>query len=1126
MSSDSIKETLNPEWATEILEFVKIISLDEISDPVNDPDDPVTNFAKYVQEKLETLNDKDSFQKDKDFKREILNLFVKQVVIEQKIDIKKKNEIIKFIEREYQNFKTKQKYQSLDPSTSKPIERLVTAAEYLGIIRSDFFEGVDDEIKKVCKKIKDYSQQLDNTIVTSIVDRNRSSGGSGSSSSGGDSTFTMRPVNSEAIKNYPNFDELVGLEEAKQFLIDYFILPTRYPNAVDVRSQGILLYGPPGTGKTTLAKVAAAKLSEEVGILFYTVTAAELVSSYVGQTGKNITRMFQIAREALKEKRKSGSEFPKAIIFIDEIDILLQNRNKKDINITYSSATNTFLVQMDGFDSNEDIIVMGSTNDKELIDPAGLSRLATQLYIPPLDANNAVSVFVGLIQTRAKKRLKASLNYDLQRNWYDDSVASKLINIDLDTIVNFFNQVKANSEPFSFNSGRAIVAFFNSLQTESLRKLKEKALVPIYIKDNKLQIVTDKSEIDSSQKIIYTAVQSRGNEYNTNFLEQTPIYEFMDSSNNKYSKIEFLYPFKENDSAISKIQEQIKKKESDIQDFKETYIEYKNILNEIGLFRQGTDLSKERNLQGQLETLESNLRETEEKQKKAIEKLRDQFFSKDADQNLNFDEFKSILEFEKGKGTATYYPISVYEGLFKTENIGDAVKSVYIQRIFDQQNQESKTYLNENLLHIEFQSYMYYILSVINGSYNIIYYNEQENQGEVNYNNAIKIAWSFKVNNKAASDKPVIIDFDKIVDYISYALNQKMGKKYENILSSNRQLKLYDTEVSEFINKIIDQEIFNFDQPSIVIRSQILSRLSSISETYGVLYKNMLEDARVKKIISEKVKPILTPNSLATAVLIYKKLGPYLFNYDIILDVSRKINFIFDESSNVFKSVSIDKIPWNSGEDVKLGSNEENLEAEAPLFLRYSLSLKDKTKDQIERLIGDLQTNTAASGYFKWFLGIEDLEYTVKNSVINKVLTTLDTILKTKRSLNRETLSQESTLLLKLGKDVYIQKDFYQKQTLKWLRSTEVINQLKPSDFLQKLNSDFGFVKLISMKETSFNFYPYKLNQNVNKNLINLNLFEDQFNQEKIKSFSNKEEEDREADSEKKNEGKEEEEEQ
>ncbi len=178
-----------------------------------------------------------------------------------------------------------------------------------------------------------------------------------------------------ALKEKPNvtFDDIAGLEEAKQAIREAIIYPIKRPDLFPLGwPRGILLFGPPGTGKTMLA----AAVANEVDGDFLYVDAASIMSKWLGEGEKNVRKLFDYARSRARE----GAP---VIIFIDEIDALLgvhSNEVGGEVRVR-----NQFLKEMDGIqdkDSNLHVYVIGATNKPWKLDEPFIRRFQKRIYVP------------------------------------------------------------------------------------------------------------------------------------------------------------------------------------------------------------------------------------------------------------------------------------------------------------------------------------------------------------------------------------------------------------------------------------------------------------------------------------------------------------------------------------------------------------------------------------------------------------------------------------------------------------------------------------------------------------------------------------------------------------------------
>ena len=165
--------------------------------------------------------------------------------------------------------------------------------------------------------------------------------------------------NEDASSTKPKttFIDVAGLDEVKEELfeiVDFMKNPDKYKKMGAKIPKGVLFYGPPGTGKTLLASAVAGETNSS----FFNVTGSEFVEKYVGVGAKRVRTLFEKARK----------EAP-SIIFIDEIDAIgakrhLESNNEKD------QTLNQLLVEMDGFNKDSNVIIVGATNRLDLLDEA------------------------------------------------------------------------------------------------------------------------------------------------------------------------------------------------------------------------------------------------------------------------------------------------------------------------------------------------------------------------------------------------------------------------------------------------------------------------------------------------------------------------------------------------------------------------------------------------------------------------------------------------------------------------------------------------------------------------------------------------------------------------------------
>ncbi len=195
-------------------------------------------------------------------------------------------------------------------------------------------------------------------------------GGKGGAFSFGKSRAKLLDQDSNKVK----FADVAGCDEAKeevQEIVDYLKAPNRYQSLGGRVPRGILLAGSPGTGKTLLAKAIAG----EAGVPFFSISGSDFVEMFVGVGASRVRDMFEQAKKNAP-----------CIIFIDEIDAVGRQRGAGlgGGNDEREQTLNQLLVEMDGFESNQTVIVIAATNRPDVLDPAlqRPGRFDRQVVVP------------------------------------------------------------------------------------------------------------------------------------------------------------------------------------------------------------------------------------------------------------------------------------------------------------------------------------------------------------------------------------------------------------------------------------------------------------------------------------------------------------------------------------------------------------------------------------------------------------------------------------------------------------------------------------------------------------------------------------------------------------------------
>ena len=187
----------------------------------------------------------------------------------------------------------------------------------------------------------------------------------------------IKPDSASAV----DWSVVAGADEAKaelQEVVDFLRDPSRFHKLGATVPKGILLHGPPGTGKTLLAKAVA----HESGAHFFSQSAAAFVEMFAGLGAARIRRLFRAARKSAP-----------AIVFIDELDAVGATRGN-DVSGEKDQTLNQLLVEMDGFGSTGDIVVIAASNLLEKLDPALLrpGRFDRQIFVSPPDVGGREAI--------------------------------------------------------------------------------------------------------------------------------------------------------------------------------------------------------------------------------------------------------------------------------------------------------------------------------------------------------------------------------------------------------------------------------------------------------------------------------------------------------------------------------------------------------------------------------------------------------------------------------------------------------------------------------------------------------------------------------------------------------------
>ncbi|XP_012677755.2 AFG3-like protein 2 [Clupea harengus] len=241
-----------------------------------------------------------------------------------------------------------------------------------------------------------YSSESDGSFLMSIIPTllligfllftlRRGTMGAGGGGKGG--LFSMSQSNAKMMKDNieVKFKDVAGCEEAKLEILEFVNFlknPQQYKDLGAKIPKGAVLSGPPGTGKTLLAKATAG----EANVPFITVNGSEFLEMFVGVGPARVRDMFTMARKNAP-----------CILFIDEIDAVGRKRGGGNFGgqSEQENTLNQLLVEMDGFNTSTNVVVLAGTNRPDILDPALMrpGRFDRQIYIGPPDIKGRASIF-------------------------------------------------------------------------------------------------------------------------------------------------------------------------------------------------------------------------------------------------------------------------------------------------------------------------------------------------------------------------------------------------------------------------------------------------------------------------------------------------------------------------------------------------------------------------------------------------------------------------------------------------------------------------------------------------------------------------------------------------------------